>query len=80
MAKALKQAATPKSTEPSLQNRIENIGHEKVRLGPPATRTAAAHYLGGSLKSVIALIDKLWQKTYIERRKRQRTTRTKPAA
>lgn len=77
MAKAAKHPASPGSTEPSLQSRIENIGHEKARMGTPARETAAAHYLGNSLGSVITLVDKLWQKSYLEKRKRQRTTKTR---
>ena len=79
MAKVAEYTPPSNSTEPCLQSRIENIGHEKARMASPATKTAAAEYLGGSLKNVIALVDKLWQKNYLEKRKRQRTTTAKSA-
>ena len=71
LRKVATQSPSKKDTMPSLQSRINNIGHEKARAGKPSTEIAAAHYLGDSMKSVVFLIDKLWLKTYLQQRKRQ---------
>ena len=75
MKKAAGHTPSSKDTAPSLSARIKNIGHDKARMGSPASETAAARYLGNSMKSVIVLIDKLWQKSYVQRRKRQNRKR-----
>ena len=79
MTKAIRHTPSSRDTVPSLQSRIENIGHDKARLGRPATKTAAAHYLGGSMNGVISIIDKLWQKTYLQKRKQQHRQKQKQA-
>ena len=71
MKKVIRHKPSPRATVPSLQNRIENIGHDKARMGQRTTETAAAHYLGASMKNVIALIDRLWQQNLLQGRKRQ---------
>ncbi|UCB55651.1 MAG: hypothetical protein JSW45_03740 [Thiotrichales bacterium] len=70
MARIIKHKPASNDALPSLQDRIENIGHDKVRLLKPAKEIAAVHYLGKSLKPVIDLIDKLWLKQRLENRKR----------
>ena len=58
---------------PSLRDRIANIGHVNPRMEESTSGTAAAHYLGASMKSVITLIDKLWLQSYLQQRKQQRS-------
>ena len=60
-----------KNPVPTLQARIQNIGHSEPHRGDLDGSTAAAHYLGASMNSVITLIDKLWLKTLLESRKTQ---------
>jgi len=71
MRKVLQHKPSTTDTVPSLQARIENIGHDKARMGKPASEVAAAHYLGASTNAVIQLIDKLWLQTYLRKRKRR---------
>ncbi len=57
---------------PSLQDRIKNIGHQKPCMEKDTTENAAVFYLGASVKGVIDVVDKLWLKSFLEQRKRQR--------
>ena len=72
----------PHSSEaiPSLQERIKNIGHEKPHMKQQTTENAAVFYLGSSAKAVIDVIDKLWLKSFLEQRKRQRQQKQKQVA
>lgn len=45
---------------PSMQQRLENIGHDTPFLSDNTGNTAAVKYLGESLNNVVNLIDKLW--------------------
>ena len=56
---------------PSLQDRIKNIGHEKPHMKEQTAESAAVFYLGASVKGVVDIIDKLWLKSFLEKRKRQ---------
>lgn len=56
---------------PSLQDRIKNIGHEKPRMKEQTAENAAVFYLGASVKGIVDIIDKLWLKSFLEKRKRQ---------
>ncbi len=80
MATAIKHKPSSRDTIPSLQSRIKNIGHDKARMGKLANETAAARYLGSSINNVIVVINKLWQKNYLEKRKQQRRRKRKQAA
>ena len=71
MKRAASYTPSSKETVPSLHARIENIGHDKARMGTRTSETAASRYLGDSMKAVITLIDKMWQKSYLQRGKRQ---------
>jgi len=57
---------------PSLQGRLKNIGHQKPCMEKDTTENAAVFYLGTSVKGVIDVVDKLWLKSFLEQRKRQR--------
>lgn len=57
---------------PSLQDRINNIGHQKPRMEKDTTGNAAVFYLGASVKGVVDVVDKLWLKSFLEQRKHQR--------
>ncbi len=64
---------------PSLQDRISNIGHDKPYIKIQSAGNAAGFYLGASVKGVIDLIDKLWLKSFLEKRKRRpRQVKSKP--
>jgi hypothetical protein len=64
---------------PSLQERINNIGHDKPCIKIQTAGNAAGFYLGTSVKGVIDLIDKLWLKSFLEERKRRpRQVKNKP--
>lgn len=65
---------------PSLQDRIMNIGHDKPHLTKQNTENAAAFYLGTSVKGVVDVIDKLWLKSFLEKRKRRRRPVQKKSA
>ncbi len=80
LARVVNHAPASRDIAPSLSSRIENIGHDKARMGQPAAKTAAAVYMGSSAASVITLIDKLWQKNYLEQRKGQRKKKKQAAA
>lgn len=69
MIRAIKHRPSAGDIQPPLQSRIENIGHEKARMGKHANEIAAARYLGPSMKAVIDVIDKLWLKSYLAKRK-----------
>lgn len=77
MVKFIKEKSLSKHAKPSLQSRIENIGHNKARMSKPVAENAASRYLGSSMKGVIDLIDKLWLKTFLEKRKRQHQQKQK---
>ena len=62
---------------PSLVSRVKNIGHEKPYPLEPGGETAAEHYLGASINGAIDLVDKLWMKALLEKRKRQRYQKKK---
>jgi len=49
---------------PSLQQRLERIGHVKPRMDRGAGESAADYYLGYSLNGALNLMDKLWYKKY----------------
>jgi len=80
--KIYKQKPHSRDAMPSLQDRIKNIGHQKPHMMDPDTdENAAAFYLGASVKGVIDVIDKLWLKSFLEQRKRQRRqVQNKPAS
>jgi hypothetical protein len=61
-----------KNPVPTLQARIQNIGHSEPHRGEFDGTAAAIVYLGASMNGVITLIDKLWLKTLLEQRKTQR--------
>jgi len=65
---------------PSLQDRISNIGHQKPRMKNDTIENAAMFYLGDSVKGVVDVIDKLWLKSFLEQRKKDRRQgKIKPA-
>ena len=65
---------------PSLQDRINNIGHQKPNMENDTTENAAAFYLGASVKGVVDIVDKLWLKSLLEQRKKHRRQgKIKPA-
>jgi len=51
-----------KNRYPSLQQRLEKIGHVKPDMARGAGESAADHYLGASLNGALNLMDKLWCK------------------
>ena len=77
ISELLKLDSRWKDPVPSLSSRIKNIGHNKPYMEELTGETAAARYLGTSINGVIDLVDKLWQKTFIEKRKRQRRHKKK---
>ena len=54
---------------PSLRDRLENVGHDEPSMTVTTDITAAAQYLGGSLKNVIDLMDKLWLNNQMNKKK-----------
>lgn len=69
----LKESPGRNNPVPSLQARIQNIGHSGPHREAFDGGTAAEQYLGTSLNGIITLIDKLWLKTLLDERKIQRT-------
>jgi Zn-dependent protease with chaperone function len=67
-----KQKPRPGDAMPSLQDRINNIGHDEPYMDKQPSGNAAEFYLGSSVKGVIDVIDKLWLKSFLEQRKLQR--------
>jgi hypothetical protein len=53
-----KRRSNPKSTLPSLSERLNNMGHRKPLLPKPLAVTAAQFYLGGACDRYIELVDK----------------------
>lgn len=72
VVRVYKEKPRSRDAIPSLQQRIENIGHDKPRMKPHTSENAAMLYLGASAKGVIAVIDKLWLKSLLAQRKQQR--------
>lgn len=50
-------------TLPALKDRMEDIGHTKIRSVPMHTISAAEKYLGKNMDQIISIIDKLWRTT-----------------
>lgn len=71
--KAYEEQPSWNDPNPSLRDRIANIGHAKPRMEENTSGNAAIHYLGASMKSVITLIDKLWLQSFLQQRKKQRS-------
>jgi len=78
--KVYKEKPYSRNAIPSLQERIKNIGHEKPHMEQHTEENAAVFYLGASVKGVIDVIDKLWLKSFLEQRKRQRQQKQKQVA
>lgn len=64
-------ASDAKDPLPALLNRVHNIGHDRPHMNDFHEPSAAAQYLNATLNNVIAVIDKLWLKTWLENRKKQ---------
>jgi len=75
----LKEKQARKSPVPTLQTRIQNIGHSTPHREELDGTSAAEQYLSTSINGVIAVIDKLWLKTLLEERKKQQPKRHKHA-
>ena len=69
---AYREQPLTRNATPSLQDRISNIGHQKPCMGKGTSENAAVFYLGASVKGVVDIVDKLWLKSFLEQRKRQR--------
>jgi hypothetical protein len=66
---------------PSMQARLANIGHETPYMPESSGITAAEHYLGTSLGGIIVIINKLWAKKNLAKRKQlPNTDLTNPKA
>jgi hypothetical protein len=53
----------PGETMPDFRQRMEHMGHSKIRSIPVLGMNAAEKYLGDTKKNIIPIIDKLWQST-----------------
>ena len=60
---------------PSLQKRLENIGHDSPYMPEPQGASAATHYLGAALNTVIDIMNKLWQKNQMQNNKHNKTAK-----
>jgi hypothetical protein len=54
---------SPEDLMPDLKQRMENLGHNRLREVPVIKATAAGLYLRGAKKDVFTIIDKLWRST-----------------
>ncbi len=54
--------------KPSIDRRLENIGHDTPRMQVSEGNTAVDFYLKNSKNGLINLLDKYWQKTYYEKK------------
>lgn len=53
-----------RNTQPTLHQRLNNIGQTKLDMPPPVMETAAQRYLGEAQGAVIKLLDKQWLARY----------------
>ena len=54
--------------KPSIDRRVKNIGHDTPRMQISEGKTAVDFYLKNSKNGLINLLDKLWQKSYYEKK------------
>ena len=54
--------------KPSINRRLENIGHDTPQMQVSEGKTAVDFYLKNSKNGLINLLDKHWQKTYYEKK------------
>ena len=61
---AYRQEQLPEDVMPSFRQRMEHMGHSKIKSIPAPTASALEEVLGDGRKNVIALIEKLWSSTF----------------
>lgn len=63
------QIESNKTTEATLQQRMANIGHSRIRPAALAHPSAAEIYFGRHYKNVVSLMDKSWQRKWLQQKK-----------
>lgn len=63
LEKAYKYEQLPEDDMPSFRQRMEHMGHSKIRSIPVSGSSALDELFGNSRKKVIAIIEKLWSST-----------------